>query len=77
MRLFNELPPFEAQVDVSRAGGLQTADDFRFVRTWWEARRQHCSSASWLSRSPREARFVRIYADLHSCFVELADEGRS
>jgi hypothetical protein len=34
-RLFNELQPFEGQGrDVKQ--GLATADDFRFVRCWWE-----------------------------------------
>ena len=35
-RLFTELPPFEAEGRTAKQG-LATADDFRFVRAWWEA----------------------------------------
>lgn len=34
-RLFNKLSPFEGGGRAVRVG-LQTGDDFRFVRTWWE-----------------------------------------
>jgi hypothetical protein len=34
-RLFSTLPPFESEERVARVG-LQTGDDFRFVRCWWE-----------------------------------------
>ena len=34
-RLFKELPPFESQGRTVRQG-LATADDFRFLRLWWE-----------------------------------------
>lgn len=34
-RLFTELPPFEGDDRAARVG-LQTSDDFRFVRAWWE-----------------------------------------
>ncbi len=34
-RLFRELPPFEGNGRTVKQG-LATADDFRFVRTWWE-----------------------------------------
>ena len=34
-RLFTELPPFEGEGRTVRVG-LQTSDDFRFVRAWWE-----------------------------------------
>ena len=34
-RLFTELPPFEGEGRMVRVG-LQTSDDFRFVRAWWE-----------------------------------------
>jgi len=34
-RLFKEVPPFESEGRVVRAG-LQTSDDNRFVRAWWE-----------------------------------------
>ncbi|GEM_PF-2708628 len=34
-RLFRELPPFESDGRTVKVG-LQTGDDFRFVRAWWE-----------------------------------------
>ncbi len=34
-RLFTELPPFESEERTAKQG-LATADDFRFVRAWWE-----------------------------------------
>ena len=34
-RLFTELPAFESDGRAVRQG-LQTSDDFRFVRAWWE-----------------------------------------
>jgi len=34
-RLFKELPPFEGEGRTVKQG-LATADDFRFVRAWWE-----------------------------------------
>ncbi|TVQ97385.1 MAG: hypothetical protein EA403_15050, partial [Spirochaetaceae bacterium] len=33
--LFVKLPPFESEGRTVRVG-LQTSDDFRFVRAWWE-----------------------------------------
>ena len=36
-RLFKELPPFESDGRTVKQG-LATADDFRFVRAWWEVR---------------------------------------
>lgn len=36
-RLFEELPPFEADGRKVRVG-LQTSDDFRFLRIWWEVK---------------------------------------
>lgn len=35
LRLFTALPPFEGEGRTARVG-LQTGDDFRFVRAWWE-----------------------------------------
>ncbi len=34
-RLFTELPPFEGEGRTAKQG-LATADDFRFIRAWWE-----------------------------------------
>jgi hypothetical protein len=38
-KLFNELPEFETSQRTGRVG-MQTGDDFRFVRCWWEVRTQ-------------------------------------
>lgn len=38
--LFSDLPPFESGERVARVG-LQTSDDFRFVRLWWEGEYRH------------------------------------
>lgn len=35
--LFGRLPPFEGEGRTARVG-LQTSDDFRFVRAWWEVK---------------------------------------
>lgn len=34
-RIFQEFPPLEGEIAAVKQG-LATADDFRFVRTWWE-----------------------------------------
>ena len=34
-KMFSELPPFEGEGRTAKVG-LQTSDDFRFVRAWWE-----------------------------------------
>ncbi len=38
--LFKELPPFEGQSRTAKQG-LATADDFRYVRLWWEVPSEH------------------------------------
>lgn len=38
--LFTKLPPFEGEGRTVRVG-LQTGDDFRFVRAWWEVPAEH------------------------------------
>jgi len=38
-KLFKELPEFETSQRTGRVG-MQTGDDFRFVRCWWEVRTQ-------------------------------------
>ncbi len=40
-RLFKNLPAFESSDRTARVG-LQTGDDFRFVRCWWEATDSDC-----------------------------------
>lgn len=44
-RLFKELPPFEGDGRTVRVG-LQTSDDFRFVRAWWEVPAERILDAS-------------------------------
>ena len=40
-KMFKSLPPFENEDRTVRVG-LQTSDDFRFVRCWWEVS-PHCT----------------------------------
>ncbi len=69
-RLFKELPRLGEQVDVKQ--GLATADDFRFVRAWWEVApetigysagetRQGCG---W-SHCAKGGAFSPFYTDVH------------
>ena len=39
LRMFRELPPFEEKARTVKVG-LQSSDDFRFFRCWWEIRPQ-------------------------------------
>ncbi len=78
-RLFQELPPFEGEGRTVRVG-LQTGDDFRFVRCWWEVPptqivtgsagttptdfRQQTFTKRWVPFAKGGA-FSPYYADLH------------
>jgi hypothetical protein len=74
-QLFNLLPNFESEYRTARQG-LATADDFRFVRCWWEApievtgavKRRWYPFAKGGSYSPH-------YADLH-LVIDWQDEGK-
>jgi hypothetical protein len=57
-RVFNQLPAFEG-AGRSTKQGLATADDFRFVRIWWESR-----GPGWFGFAKGGA-FSPIYADVY------------
>jgi hypothetical protein len=59
--LFRELPPFEAEGRVAKVG-LQTSDDFRFVRLWTEVPEQ-ALGATWFPFA-KGGRFSPFYADV-------------
>ncbi|MGE5573008.1 MAG: BREX-1 system adenine-specific DNA-methyltransferase PglX [Bacteroidota bacterium] len=70
-RLFVELPPFEGEGRTVKQG-LATADDFRFVRAWWEVPRE--SEARSREETMARKRWVPFakggayspyYADVH------------
>jgi hypothetical protein len=46
-KLFMNLPPFEGSSRSARVG-LQTSDDYRFVRLWWETK-ESSSTKKWFS----------------------------
>lgn len=56
--VFQKLPSFESETRTARQG-LATADDFRFVRAWWEA-----SGNGWFDFAKGGA-FSPIYSDVH------------
>ena len=64
-RFFKELPRFESENRTARVG-LQTGDDFRFVRCWWEVPCQVADSPvrRWWPFAKGGA-FSPYYADLH------------
>ncbi len=64
-RLFNQLPAFESEGRTARVG-LQTGDDFRFVRCNWEVQTQVFDSPNrrWWPFAKGGA-YAPFYADLH------------
>lgn len=70
--LFKALPPFETAHRTAKVG-LQTADDFRFVRAWWEVKaEQH--GRYWFPFA-KGGKFSPIYNDPHLC-VNWEGDGR-
>lgn len=61
-RLFKELPPFEGEGRTVRVG-LQTSDDFRFVRAWWEIP-ESGFRVKWFPFAKGGA-YSPFYADIH------------
>ncbi|GAB6155989.1 hypothetical protein JCM17380_47410 [Desulfosporosinus burensis] len=68
---FKRLEPFEAGGRAIRQG-LATADDFRFVRTWWEISETDIGS-KWFDFA-KGGVFSPFYADIH-LVVNWADNG--
>lgn len=64
-RLYKELPAFESEGRTARVG-LQTGDDFRFVRCWWEVpiEPQTSPTRNWWPYAKGGA-YAPYYADLH------------
>lgn len=58
--LFKTLPAFESEGRTAKQG-IATADDFRFVRTWWEVK---IDSSRWPYFAKGGA-FSPFYADIH------------
>ncbi len=70
-RLFKELSPFEDEGRTANVG-LQTGDDFRFVRLWWEVPRENeARSRKGTLKGKRWIPFAKggayspYYADIH------------
>ena len=74
-RIFKDLPAFESPERSARVG-LQTGDDFRFVRCWWEVPAQdsdHTKRGWW--PFAKGGSFSPYYADLHLA-VSWFDAGK-
>lgn len=80
-RLFTDLPPLEGNgADVRQ--GLATADDFRFVRTFWEvdptkigrSREETLQGKRWVPFA-KGGEYSPYYADIH-LVVDWGDDGR-
>ncbi|MGF6370779.1 hypothetical protein OKW40_003529 [Paraburkholderia sp. RAU6.4a] len=70
--VFRRVPPFESNGRQARQG-LATADDFRFVRTWWGVP-THQLGRRW-SLFAKGGKYSPFYFDLHLC-VKWEDDGR-
>lgn len=66
--VFRQFPSFEG-VERTCKQGLATADDFRFVRTWWESSGKH-----WFGFAKGGA-FSPIYADIYLMVNWAFDDG--
>lgn len=64
-KLFKELPPFENANRTARQG-LATADDFRFIRCWWETSqsRENEKEGKWVPFA-KGGPYSPYYADLY------------
>ena len=64
-RLYKDLPVFESEGRTARVG-LQTGDDFRFLRCWWEVpiEEQALHARRWWPYAKGGA-YAPYYADLH------------
>ena len=71
-RLFVDLDPFEHDGRTAKVG-LQTGEDFRFVRTWWEIG-MGCQNGEWFTFA-KGGRFARFYSAL-DLVVNWRDGGR-
>ena len=67
---FSENPAFEGEERTAKQG-MATADDFRFVRTWWEILE---SSNRWLGFA-KGGKFSRFYSEI-SAVVNWGNDGK-
>ena len=74
LRVFADFPRF-ADVGDARQG-LATADDFRFVRLWWEVPLQQSGSSRRWFPFAKGGEYAPWYADLH-LVVNWEEDGRS
>ncbi len=74
-KLFKELPAFENAERTARVG-LQTSDDFRFVRCWWEVGQQFCKDEPklWIPFA-KGGFYSPYYADLF-LVINWKDNGK-
>jgi hypothetical protein len=80
-RLFTDLPPLEGNGAEVRVG-LQTGDDFRFVRAFWEVDAQRiarsseetCNGKRWCPFA-KGGEYSPYWADIH-LVVDFEDDGR-
>ena len=74
-KLFKDLPPFENANRAARQG-LATADDFRFVRCWWEVElsRENRKENKWAPFA-KGGPYSPYYADLF-LLVNWSDDGK-
>jgi hypothetical protein len=70
--MFRRVPPFESNGRQARQG-LATADDFRFLRTWWGVSPQQLGRRWTLFA--KGGRYSPFYFDLHLC-VKWEKDGR-
>ena len=70
--LFLNMPQFESEERTARVG-LQTSDDFRFLRLWWEVPQAEMRNR-WFPFA-KGGEFSPIYADLH-LVVNWSDGGK-
>ncbi len=68
-RLFTQIPSFEAEGRTAKVG-LQSSDDFRFLKLWWEV-----GNVLAYSGNPKGGYFSRYYADVF-LVVRWTDDGR-
>lgn len=66
LRIFSEAPPFESEGRTAKVG-VQTSDDFRFVRAWWEVPTESLKGrwATFLKGGGASA----FYSDIHLCLL--------
>ena len=73
LEIFGSCPALHDRVDVRQ--GLATADDFRFVRLWWEVPIAHIGKERRWVPFAKGGDYSPYYADLH-LLLDWEDDGR-